>query len=62
MKISHTKKFTSRAELDSFIRSRFGEKNRDKELEIELSEDEAKALQLSEDSTVFEAVVKVKKK
>ena len=49
----------TRDELDSHIRTRFGEDN--KTVEIELSEEEAKKMFLSEKSKVFGARIKVVK-
>lgn len=62
MKISYTTTPKSRDELDAYVRSQFGTQNKDKNLEIELTEEEAANFQLSESSTVFEAKVKVNKK
>lgn len=61
MKITLDTEFNTREELDSFIRSRIGDKSEENiKHEVELSPEEAQKLQLSRDTTVFGVRVKIK--
>ena len=63
MKLVIEKEFKTRADLDSFILSRLGS-NQEENLkhEIELSEEEAGTMSLSEDTKVYGVRVVLKKK
>lgn len=54
MKITLDTSFTTREELDSFIRSRVGDNiNENIKHEVEMTPDEAQVLALSEDTKVY---------
>lgn len=62
MKITIDKEFESRPDLDAFISSRFGTNQEDNiKHEVEISEEEAEKLSLSEDVKIYGVRVKVLK-
>ena len=63
MKITLDTTFTTREELESFIRSRVGENNEQNiKHEVELSAEEAQAFALDENTKVFGVRVLIKEK
>ena len=62
MKITHDKQFKDRAELEAFVRTRFGDDVKEnKDSEIELTQEEADKFLLSDKTTVFGVKCKVLK-
>lgn len=61
MKITIDTEFNTRAELDDFVRSRLGDDQKENiKHEVELTQEEADKLQLSESTKVFGVRVTIK--